>query len=119
MRSKNFKMVLFTEKCRQIGGQGIHELLPLGTVMLFQPAQILVKARMPRLPETTRESAVNHCVLAIVQTDASALVNEPLDPREIGRCPDKFTPLRKGAGGRRCSNGSIRPAGKSARSRRS
>ena len=94
-------MVLLAEKRGQVGGQRVNEFLPLGTVLLFQPAQIVVKTGVAGLAQAARQAAVNHGVFTIVQVDTGTLINEFLDARKIGISPCELTALFDWTGYRR------------------
>ena len=64
--------------------------------MRFKPPKVILKAGVSGLTQATRQTAVYHRMLAFMEIDASALVDQRLDPREIGIGPDKLTPLGKG-----------------------
>ena len=99
---QNFKMVLLAKERRQIGGERIDELLPLRPIVnRLQPVQIAGKALMSCLAQATGQTAVDHGVLAIVQADPSALINQRLHTGKVCVGPDKFTPLGQRARGRR------------------
>ena len=93
MICQNGKVMLLPEKRSQVGGQRVDELLPLGAVIVLQPIQITLEAVMPCLAQPARNTAVHHRMFAIVQADASTLVNQGFDPRKILVAPDKFPAL--------------------------
>ena len=101
MRRENLEMMLLAKERREVGGQRIHELLPLWPVVGLQPTQVVVKAGVPRIAQPPRQAAVDHGVLAIVQADASALIDQRLHTGKVCVGPDKFTPLGQRARGRR------------------
>ena len=90
-------MVLLPKKRGQIGGQGIDELLPLEAIMRFKPAKIVPKALIPRFAQAPRQAAVNHRMFAVMQADASTLINQRLNAIEVRVGPDKFMPGHPGA----------------------
>ena len=96
MGGKDLEMVLLTEKGRQVGGERVDELLPLRPIMRFQPPEVIAEARMPRLAQPPRKAAVDHGMLAVMQADARALVNQRLHPRKVGGSPDEFAPMGQG-----------------------
>ena len=63
----------------EIGGEYVDELLPLLAVLVLQPIELVVKTAMPGLAQATRHTAVRHGLLAAVQMDACALVNQGAD----------------------------------------
>ena len=62
--------------------------------MLLEPVQIIFETLVSGFAQSPGQAAVNHGVLAVVQADPSALVNEGLDPIEISVCPCEFSALK-------------------------
>jgi hypothetical protein len=98
MVGRDGEMVLLAEKRCQVGGQGIDEFLPLGTVVVLKPIQIPLEAVMPGFTQAPGNAAVHHGVFAIMQADAGPLINQRLDARKILITPDELPPLRQGSG---------------------
>ncbi len=91
------EVVRLTEEGREVGGERVDELLPLGPVVAFQPVDVALEARVPGLAQPARDAAVHHRVLAVVQADARLLVDQCLDAREVRVGPDELAALGDGA----------------------
>jgi hypothetical protein len=85
--TRAWKVVLLAEERGQVGGQAVDELLPLalGRAALFQPLQVGREAAVAGLAQAPRQAAVDHGLLAGVQADAGALVDQRADALEVGR----------------------------------
>lgn len=55
LRRENLEMMLLAKERREVGGQRIHELLPLWPVVGLQPTQVVMKAGVPRTPRSRRD----------------------------------------------------------------
>src|SRR5436853_391079 len=71
------EVMLLAEEGREVGGQAVHELLPLrlagGPRGALQPLQVVREAAVAGLAQAARQAAVHHGLLARVQADARAL----------------------------------------------
>ena len=94
MLSQGLKVMLLPKERCQVRRQGINKLLPLRSVMLVEPGQILFETLVSSLAQSPGQAAVNHRMLAVVQTDAGALVDQGLDPVEIGVRPCELSTLK-------------------------
>ena len=83
------EVVLFAKEGGEVGGEAVDKLLPLllapRAAGLLQPVQVVAKGAVPHVAQATREAAVHHGALALVQTDARTLVDELANALEIGR----------------------------------
>ena len=76
------EVMVFAEEGGQVGGQAVHELLPLGlglgraAAALLQPLQVVSEVGVACLAQAARQPAVDHGLLAGIQADARALVDQ-------------------------------------------
>ena len=82
------KVMLFAEERREVGGQAVDELLPLlgarCTARLLEPLQVACERAVAGFAQTARQAAVDHRLLAGVQADAGALVDQLANALEVG-----------------------------------
>jgi hypothetical protein len=111
MVCKDLEMVEFPKKRGQVGGQCVNKLLPFRPIGSLKPTQVLLKTGVAGVAQPAGQTAINHGVLSVVQTDASAPVNKALHPIEIGIGPNEFSPLHAwGITQGICGNGCIHMA---------
>ena len=94
MLGQGLKVMLLPKERCEVCRQGVDKFLPLRSLMLIEPGQILLETLVSRLAQSPGQAAVNHRVLAVVQTDAGALVDQGLDPVKIGVRPCELAPLK-------------------------
>jgi hypothetical protein len=101
VRGEQLEVVRFAKKGREVGRERVHEFLPLAAfcaLLRFEPVEVGLEAAVPGLAQAAREPAIDHGLLALVQADARALVNQRPHARKVGRRPGKFAPLQQRAG---------------------
>jgi len=80
--------MVLAEEGGQVGGQAVHELLPLLVALraadALQPVQVVGEALVAGVAQPARQPAVDHRMLAVVQRDASVLIDQLADPFEVG-----------------------------------
>src|SRR5690554_4417220 len=85
-------MVHLAKECRQVGGQGVNERLPLlGIRLTNQPLKVVAKTRQAVVAQTLGQTTVDHLALVFGQHDAGPLIDQLSDAGEILIGQDKVT----------------------------
>ena len=83
---ENRKVMRFTVKCREIGGERINKGIPLIALISLHPYLIIFKCFKTSSPQPAPQAGIDHFFFAVVELDTAVLIKNDPNSIEIFRC---------------------------------